>query len=643
MEMLGTLPPWIVNPRPELYLEGNYVVLDFETTNRDKGSALNPANHIVLAGWVEVHRRELELGRRDTPPPAAPHIQQTYAGEYQQEDLRRAIERCDFIVAQNAKFELQWLERIGVRLDGVVVYDTMLGEYVRLGNRRGPLDLDSIAGRYELGVKEHVVKGMIEAGICPSEIPENWLREYNAQDVKLTHEVFLRQRDELSRAGLLPVLYTRCLVTPVLADIEKYGITLDPDRVTEKFNEFSGRKIQLQRELDELAGGINWNSPKQVGGYLYGILGFSESLRWDGSPDRTPSGNRCTDADTIEGLKAETEAQKAFLGVYKAFAPLKRAVNDLTKFKKCCEENSPAIIQAVYNQAVTRNHRMSCTGARYKVQLHNTDRDFKRLFKARQRGWLVGEADAPQLEWRTAAHLTGDPQAAADIRNGVDIHLFTGSIIFNKPEDKITEKLRYEAKTHTFKPVYGGQSGTPAEKRYYKAFQAKYSVLYDVQTEWTYEVLGKKQLRVASGLIFYWPDTKMTKSGYITNKASIFNYPVSSLATAEIIPISLVCFWHRMKSLDLQMFLVNTIHDSVMAELPPEEQDVFISIANVSFTTDTFRYLEHCYGIRFTIPLGAEVKIADHWAPDKTDPEYAGMRKSLFNVDPMELYKDRVV
>lgn len=640
MEMLGTLPPWIVNPRPELYLEGNYIVLDFETTNKDKGSALNPANHIVLAGWMEVRQRELALGRR-RPAEGSSRVQQAYAGEYKQDDLRQAIERCDFIVAQNAKFELQWLDRIGIDLHKLIVYDTMLGEYVRLGNRRGPLDLDSLAGRYELGVKEHVVKGMIEAGVCPSEIPENWLKEYNEQDVRLTHEVFLRQREELNRSKLLPVLYTRCLVTPVLADMERHGITLDPVRVTEKFNELSERRNALQRDLDAQAGGINWNSPKQVGQFLYERLGFDEPTRYDGSPDRTDSGGRRTDAETIEGLRAKTPEQFAFLGTYKTFAPLKRAVSDLGKFKKCCEENDPAILNAHYNQTITRNHRMSCTGAKYKVQLHNTDRDFKRLFKARQAGWLVGEADAPQLEWRAAAHLTGDAVAAADIRGGVDIHLFTGQIIFNRSE--ISEKLRYQAKQHTFKPLYGGQSGTPGEKRYYKAFQEKYKTLYEAQTGWTYEVLGKKQLRVASGLIFYWPDTKMTKSGYITNKASIFNYPVSSLATAEIIPISLVCFWHRMKSLDLQMFLVNTIHDSVIAELPPEEQDVFVAISNASFTTDTFRYLEHCYGIKFTIPLGAEVKIADHWAPDKTDPEYAGMRKSLFNVDPMELSEPVVV
>ena len=52
-----------------------------------------------------------------------------------------------------------------------------------------------------------------------------------------------------------------------------------------------------------------------------------------------------------------------------------------------------------------------------------------------------------------------------DIKNGVDVHQYTADII---------GVSRQHAKGHTFKPLYGGMSGTEDEKRYYAAFKEKY-------------------------------------------------------------------------------------------------------------------------------------------------------------------------
>ena len=52
-----------------------------------------------------------------------------------------------------------------------------------------------------------------------------------------------------------------------------------------------------------------------------------------------------------------------------------------------------------------------------------------------------------------------------DIENGVDVHQYTADII---------GVSRQQAKGHTFKPLYGGMSGTEDEKRYYAAFKEKY-------------------------------------------------------------------------------------------------------------------------------------------------------------------------
>ena len=224
----------------------------------------------------------------------------------------------------------------------------------------------------------------------------------------------------------------------------------------------------------------------------------------------------------------------------------------------------------------------------------------------------MGEIDGAQLEFRVAAHLGRDGVALRDIVRGRDIHKYTASILNGIPMSEVTGRQRQLAKADTFKPLYGGQSGTPTQQAYYRAFKERYSGIAACQTRWTHEVLRHKFLTTEWGLRYYWPDTKLTRSGYITNSTSIFNYPVQAFATAEIIPIALVCAWHRMK--DMKSFLVNTVHDSIIAELHPAEVDLWHELANQCFIVDVYALIHDMYNINLTIPLGAGVTIGTHWA-----------------------------
>src|SRR6478752_4192048 len=95
----STLHELISNPNPLLYLTGKYVVVDFETTSLDKGSSLNEKNRIVLACWYTSWDEKWHY---------------KWGEEFEQNELVFDIEQADFIVAQFAKFELSWFDRIGI-------------------------------------------------------------------------------------------------------------------------------------------------------------------------------------------------------------------------------------------------------------------------------------------------------------------------------------------------------------------------------------------------------------------------------------------------------------------------------------------------------------------------------------------------
>ena len=107
----------------------------------------------------------------------------------------------------------------------------------------------------------------------------------------------------------------------------------------------------------------------------------------------------------------------------------------------------------------------------------------------------------------------------------------------------------------------------------------------------------------------------MTQSGWIMYTTNIYNYPVQGFATAEIIPCALICAWHRMA--DLESFLVNTVHDSIIAEIHPDEVDLWHDIAKQCLIEDAYDIVQKLYSVSLTVPLGAGVMVDTHWASKK--------------------------
>lgn len=581
---------------PEVYLSENYVVLDFETKNRDHGSFVDPENRIVLACWsVGPGHSQFDPKRRG--------VRSKFGSEYEQGALLEAVRRADFIVAHNAKFELGWLARIGLDLRTVIVFCTQIAEYVIYGNRKAPggLSLDSTLERRGIGRKMQYVSALIAAGVCPSTMDSEGLEEYCIRDVGRTHRLFLLQRRQLAAISGLNVMYGRCVSTPMLADCETRGVQIDNAQVRIDCESYRGAYGAAEDELSAYASGINWRSTKQVAELVYDTLGFHEVRDYRGQPIRTEGGKRSTSEATLGLLKATDQKQREFKRAYSKLVGVKREVQILEQMLGCVNEDNGRLY-AKFNQTVTQNHRLSSTGGKWGLQFQNFPRSFKKLFRARNEGWVVVEGDCPQLEFRVGADLAHDPVARTDILGRVDVHALTS---------QVTGFSRQDSKPHTFKPLYGGRSGPPRLVAYYDAFRKRYEGIYNHQMGWVYEVLRNKQLTIASGLIFYWPDTELSRSGYITNTPSIFNYPISSFATADISQLSLLLVWHDLDG--MASFIVNTVHDSGILEVLQEELDKVKEIMVNCYTVKIYDVLRKLFNHEFSLPLGVGIKAGVNW------------------------------
>jgi DNA polymerase I-like protein with 3'-5' exonuclease and polymerase domains len=642
------LPAFLANLDPSIYLSDDYVVVDFEvdTSHGDYGAPVHSDNQLLLACWK-----------------VGPHgkVRCKWGSEYEMGELISDIKRAKFIVAHNSKYELGWLHRAGLDLRTVLAFDTKIAEYVLLGNMASGDDgmppmstsLDMACRRRGLPIKDPVVDTLIGNQINPVRLPRPWLQSRCGQDVETTEQVFLDQRKHLQATNRLAVLYTRCLLTPVLVDIEREGQALDTERVTVAYEEAKAKRTALSDEMRDLTGGINWRSGKQVAEYLYETLKFDELRDYKGQPIRNPpsklhpQGSRKTDQKTLAKLKASNKDQRKFLELRKELGKVNALLSKNLEFFMGVVTEYGGVFYSELNQTNTSTHRLSSTGIPIPVkmfadkkgkptlksaQAQNTPRKLKKLFRAKRKGWLMADPDGSQLEFRVAGELGQDEQAMQDIENpDWDAHVTSAAAMeqlaydvlyarYKAGEEKAAD-MRQDAKPETFKPLYGGRKGTPKQERWYTEFRKRYQGIAGWQERNIEEVVRTKRHITPWGLRFYWPYAKRQHGGYVNVTTAVCNYPVQCLATAEIIPIALVYLWHRIgaEGFDDRIRIVNTVHDSAPTEVRPDAIDDFRRLVKQSFTRDVYHYLEVVYKMDFKVPLGVGLKVGEFLGEGKEE------------------------
>ena len=94
----------------------------------------------------------------------------------------------------------------------------------------------------------------------------------------------------------------------------------------------------------------------------------------------------------------------------------------------------------------------------------------------------------------------------------------------------------------------------------------------------------------------------------------IKNYPVQGFATGDIVPIVLL---EIEKALDkLSSCLVNTVHDSVVIDIHPDEEQIVIQIIQ-DINNRLKNIIESYYDIELVVPMLLEAKIGDNWLDTK--------------------------
>ena len=236
----------------------------------------------------------------------------------------------------------------------------------------------------------------------------------------------------------------------------------------------------------------------------------------------------------------------------------------------------------------------------------------KKVFVSRFDGGYVMEADFAQLEFRTAAFLAQDETAMQEIATGFDVHSYTAQVI----TDAGQPTTRQEAKEHTFAPLFGatGYGRPKAVAAYYEHFTEKYKGVAKWHKKLAKEAVNLLKITNVSGRQYAFPDCKRRENGSVTHMTNIKNYPVQGFATGDVVPVVLMEIEERLKG--LQSCLVNTVHDSAVIDIHPDEKEYVIAMIN-TLNDDLNRIIEEAYGVEMNVPLLLEAKIGPNWLDTK--------------------------
>ena len=279
---------------------------------------------------------------------------------------------------------------------------------------------------------------------------------------------------------------------------------------------------------------------------------------------------------------------------------------------------SNGILHTTFNQCITATGRLSSSDPNFQNQPRGGTFPIRECVVSRFDGGEIMEADFSGLEFRVAGELSKDPQIYNDIMTGKDVHKQTASIINQKPPEEITKDERQQAKAYTFAPLYGGQGAqeAPHVQQYFQ----EYFNIYEGLNQW-HDILKRGVLKdgtitLPSGRQFFWPNVERKANGRISYATQIVNYPVQSFATADIVPLACIRVQRAMKDRQVKSLCVLTVHDSIVVDVYPGEQEVMKEILADGMESVAIEVKDR-FNYDMVIPLAIEIKSGSNWLNGK--------------------------
>ena len=511
-------------------------------------------------------------------------------------------------VGNDLKYDLQVFALRDIEL--APCDDTMLMSYV-VDSGRSSHGVDQLAQRYfdHATIDANAILGSGKSRISFDCVQIDKAAEYAAEQADMVLRLWhvLKPRMAAEHTATVYETLERPLV-PVLARMERRGISIDREVLSRLSGEFAQRAAALEAEIQTLAGEpLNPGSPKQLGDILFGKFGLPGGTK-------TKTGQWSTGARVLDDLAEQGH-------------PLPRKILDwrqVSKLKSTYTDALPGYVDArthrvhtSYALAATPTGRLSSSEPNLQnIPIRNEEgRKIRRAFVATEGRKLVS-ADYSQIELRLLAEIADIAQLKNAFREGLDIHAMTASEMFGVPVKGMPAEVRRRAKAINFGIIYGisafglaNQLGIEREeagayiKKYFERFPGIRAYMDETKAS------AKKNGYVLTlfGRKCHYPEIAHSNASIRAfNERAAINARLQGTA-ADIIRRAMVRMDAALakKKLSAQMLL--QVHDELVFEVPDDEVEVTLPVVKKVMEEAPMPALS------LAVPLAVDARAAHNW------------------------------
>jgi len=236
----------------------NVFSLDCETQINNKGNPFDETNNLVLGAY-------------GTDTNYSTFVPDSTEG------LQRSMESAKLVVLFNAKFDLHWCRRIGIKFNiRLPIWDCQLAEFILSNQQWKYPSLEEACAKRSLGHKIDVIKEEYwNKGIDTDKIPFDILNTYLRQDINLTYLLYLAQVEEFKKPehqAKYKIFRLQCYDLMVLQEMEYNGYKFNVDQAKKEVAKLEEATTRIVSTLNGMFPDIplNYSSNDHISCMLYG-------------------------------------------------------------------------------------------------------------------------------------------------------------------------------------------------------------------------------------------------------------------------------------------------------------------------------------------------------------------------------------
>lgn len=537
-----------------------------------------------------------------------------FKDEYFKQFFQIFLNRSDLrFILHNGIFDksrLKILEDLDIKIDE----DTLLMHYCGINEHKGTHGLKDLAQLYlkfndwekplDDWKRQYCRSNKIKLSDFEYDYFDiNLLAQYCGYDVIATFRLY-KTFKILMRDNSIAIYKKLIEASEYYSNMISRGMLLDTDYWYKLRDDLENENKKLEDELNVFAPGVKITSPLQLKKCLSEMFPncYIDS----------------TDRETIENLLLKypnNEFLIKLLDYRKNVKYLKTYVYGLWERK-----DSSNIIHCEFKLHGTETGRLS--SANPNMQNIPRNSSIKKLFIARP-GYVLLQLDYSQAELRVLAYISNDKNLIQCYVDGRDLHTEIQKRLFKDKYDEHNKDQRVIAKTINFGIPYGRTANGMASKLRISMSEAKtylndwFANAPDVKIyierchkmaksdpqDVYYTVFGRARHYIVTE----------ENVGHIENQA--VNFPISSTAN-DLTIYSLVEIGKYIKEHNLDAYLVNTVHDSIIIEVTPKQAKHLSEVCQKIMSDIPKKYLPNV-----TLPFRADAEIGYSYG-DMKEPDW---------------------